>query len=330
MRTPRGTVRVLLSTDGPDGTTKFVDQLVSHPGQVQHEFFGWRRALLGGYDVFHVHWPESLVRSRSRAVRTARRIATLLLLVRLHLTGTVVVRTMHNTRPHRAGDRVEDFLVDALDRLVSGYVCLNELTETRPDVPRFLIPHGSYHEPFERYPKSPHRSGLLFFGRIDAYKGVDALVRAFSGIDDPALTLRVIGQPHGDVSAIRAAATADTRISFDFAFVPDDRLVTEVSAAQLAVLPYRHLENSGVLFVAVSLGTPVLAPHSPTAALLRDEFGDDWVRLYHGDLDTATLLSAAQWASAPRGTPPTMPTRTWTAVGAAHEAAYRELVKGRR
>ena len=321
---------MLLSTTGPDGTTRYVDQLVAHPDGVEHLFFGWRRALFGRYDVFHVHWPEALVRSRSRTLRLLRRAATAALLARLRLTRTAVVRTVHNSRPHRAGDSGEERLVDALDALVDTYVCLNELTVTRPGPERVVIPLGSYHEPFADMPRSDDRAGLLFFGRIDAYKGVDDLILAFSELVDPTLTLRVVGQPHGDVTTMVRTAAADPRISLALAFVPDRDLALDVTAAELAVLPYRHLENSAVVLVALSLGTPVLARRSPTIELLQEEVGSRWIRLFEGTLDAAVLKDALAWAQEDRpGGPPPMPGRDWSSIGAAHASVYRALIERR-
>ena len=37
--------------------------------------FSWREALRGDYDVFHVHWPEVLLRSDRRSRRVGRRVA---------------------------------------------------------------------------------------------------------------------------------------------------------------------------------------------------------------------------------------------------------------
>src|SRR4051794_31037997 len=65
------------------------------PG-VEVQTFSWRRALRGGYSVFHVHWPEILVSGRSRSKKLVRQCLFVLFLLRLRLTRTPLVRTMHN------------------------------------------------------------------------------------------------------------------------------------------------------------------------------------------------------------------------------------------
>lgn len=313
---------VLLSMPGPNGTTRFVDQLVRHPGEITHLYFSWRTALFGAYDVLHVHWPESLVRSRSAVVRAVKSVATVLLLLRLWASHKPVVRTVHNTTPHAQGDRLERLLLAWLDGRVSAYICLNEVTVTRPGISRFLVPHGSYHEPFYDHPRNPSASGLLFFGRLEEYKGIDQLLSAFEKIVDESARLRLVGQVSGDANTLVAAAERDPRISVDLRFVSDAELVWEVSSAELVVLPYRHMENSGALFVALSLGRPVLAPWSPVNAVLREEFGPSWLMLYQDSLDSHALSSALSAARGSRSTPPKMTGRSWPEVGKAHEQVY--------
>ena len=53
---------------------------------VEVQYFSWRTALLGRYDVFHVHWPEVLVRGRTRWRAMARSLLFVLVLARLRLT----------------------------------------------------------------------------------------------------------------------------------------------------------------------------------------------------------------------------------------------------
>ena len=62
---PRPVV-VLHTLVAPDGKTRFVDQMLAgESDELRVATFGWRHALLGHYDVFHVHWPEYLVRHRT-------------------------------------------------------------------------------------------------------------------------------------------------------------------------------------------------------------------------------------------------------------------------
>jgi glycosyltransferase involved in cell wall biosynthesis len=94
----------------------------------------------------------------------------------------------------------------------------------------------------------------LFFGLIRPYKGLDVLLEAWRGIDGAELW--VVGMPRMDTSALRAAAPPGVR--FVERFVPDGQVGALFRRADLAVLPYREIDQSGVLFTALGAGTPLV------------------------------------------------------------------------
>ena len=108
---------------------------------------------------------------------------------------------------------------------------------------------------------------ILFFGNIAPYKGLEYLVSAFRQIlnrrDD--YRLIIAGRPKNCESywtAIRAALEEDVRrgrVLLRAEFIPDDETETYFKAADVFVLPYRHIYQSGVLFLGHSFGLPVLA-----------------------------------------------------------------------
>nr|BFF20239.1 hypothetical protein GCM10025730_37600 [Promicromonospora thailandica] len=78
--------------------------IATAPPEVSVRTFSWPRALVGSYDVFQLHWPESLVRHPTRLGSAVKRFLTRMLLLRLWATRTPLVRTAHNLAPHEAGD----------------------------------------------------------------------------------------------------------------------------------------------------------------------------------------------------------------------------------
>jgi glycosyltransferase involved in cell wall biosynthesis len=98
------------------------------------------------------------------------------------------------------------------------------------------------------------RPVVLFFGLIRPYKGVDVLLDAWRGIDDAELW--VVGLPKGDIAALRAKAPANVR--FVSRFVDDDEIPPIFTRADLVVLPYREIDQSGVLFTALAFEKPLL------------------------------------------------------------------------
>lgn len=320
-------LRVLHSLTPPDGTTRYVDQMLGGAGgDVDATTFSWSAALRGGYDVLHVHWPELLVRHPSRPRRIARHLALRAVLARARLTGTPVVRTLHNPTPHERGTSAEARALTAVDDATTLYILLNPATHAPRDVPAVHIPLAHYRDVFAHHPRAAAERGrVVTIGLLRPYKGVEALLDAVRALPDEDLRLTVAGHPTPDIRpTLEAAAAADPRIDLDLRFVPDETFVHHVTSAELVVLPYRHMTNSGILVAALSLGRPCLVPASPANAAVAAEVGPGWVLQYEGTFDEHALrdgLAAARTTSRPA--PPDLGARDWATVGAAHVAAYR-------
>jgi glycosyltransferase involved in cell wall biosynthesis len=98
----------------------------------------------------------------------------------------------------------------------------------------------------------PDRPVVLMFGLLRPYKGVDVLLEAWRRADLDA-ELWVIGMPRMDVSAIHGP-----NLRTALRFVSAGELAGAFRAADLVVLPYREIDQSGVLFTALAFGKPML------------------------------------------------------------------------
>jgi glycosyltransferase involved in cell wall biosynthesis len=122
-----------------------------------------------------------------------------------------------------------------------------------------VIPHGVFEHlaadgvlappPFET-----NKPVVLCFGLMRPYKGIDLLLEAWRGIEDAELW--IAGAPRMGISALRAAAPPGVR--FVPRFIGDDELPAYFRRADLVVLPYREIDQSGVLFTALAFGKPLL------------------------------------------------------------------------
>jgi D-inositol-3-phosphate glycosyltransferase len=108
---------------------------------------------------------------------------------------------------------------------------------------------------------------LLFFGNIAPYKGLEFLVEAFETIAKPDKDLRLViaGRPKGEedywrglLEKINRSAVRDKMI-LKIEYVPDAEMEIYFKAADVLVLPYTHVFQSGVLFLGYSFGLPALA-----------------------------------------------------------------------
>jgi glycosyltransferase involved in cell wall biosynthesis len=121
-----------------------------------------------------------------------------------------------------------------------------------------VIPHGAFahlaEQPVAPPPFATDKRVVLFFGLLRPYKGIDVLLDAWRGIDDAELW--IVGMPRMDISALRA--TAPPGVRFVARFITDEQLPAYFRRADLVVLPYREIEQSGVLFTALAFGKPLL------------------------------------------------------------------------
>jgi glycosyltransferase involved in cell wall biosynthesis len=86
------------------------------------------------------------------------------------------------------------------------------------------------------------------------YKGIDLLLDAWRGIEGAELW--IVGMPRMDIAPLQAAAPANVR--FVPRFVGDLELPPYFRRADLVVLSYREIDQSGVLFTAMAFGKPML------------------------------------------------------------------------
>lgn len=326
-------VRVMQSFGRPRPSTnpyivQLGEALDAEPG-IEHLPFEWRAALLGRFDVLHMHWPEALLSGSSPLRRAGKHAALAALLARVSIEGKPIVRTVHNVelpdvpRPQLA-------LLKATDRLTRLEILINAATRTAAGVPSEVILHGHYRDWFASMPRERAVPGrVAFVGLVRRYKGVEHLLDVFAGCDNPSLTLEIAGRPtSGDIeTVVRKAAERDSRVRLDLRHLDEPDLVSAITAAQLVVLPYRFMHNSGSALAALSLDRPVLLPRNDATKALADEVGPGWVHLYDGELTAEALRETlAATASAPQS-PPNLAARSWRDAGAMHERAYRRALQ---
>jgi glycosyltransferase involved in cell wall biosynthesis len=121
-----------------------------------------------------------------------------------------------------------------------------------------VIPHGAFaHLAAAEHAPVPFETELpvvLCFGLMRPYKGLDLLLEAWQGTEQAELW--IAGMPRMDISALRAAAPANVR--FVPRFIGDEELAPYFRRADLVVLPYREIDQSGVLFTALAFARPLL------------------------------------------------------------------------
>lgn len=167
-----------------------------------------------------------------------------------------------------------------------------------------VIPHGNYVSNFDpSLTKAAARTQLgfeadaplvLFFGQIKKVKGVDLLIEAWRKVVAriPEARLLIAGRPWKmhpqDIVEQIGACDVSGSVEARLEYIPAEDALSYYAAADAVVLPYRKIYQSGVLLMAMSLRTPVLASdidgmaevidHGRNGMLFRTENVDDLAR----------------------------------------------------
>jgi D-inositol-3-phosphate glycosyltransferase len=110
---------------------------------------------------------------------------------------------------------------------------------------------------------------ILFFGRVRPSKGIEYLLDAFRLLlanNQANYRLIVAGELMKGCEDYLQEIQSSVRGKFDqgqvilrIQFIPDDEVEVYLKAADVLVLPYKEIFQSGVLFLAYAFGLPVVA-----------------------------------------------------------------------
>lgn len=303
-------------------------------------------------DVVHLHCTNQIALLYLRALRRL---------------GRPLVATAHVVTPHEP-IRFQDAVYRRVHQLGDLIIAHSEFDQQRlldefdVDSRRVrVIPHGEYgffdhptdgdDEPddvsIERIAAEritvrkslglgPQDEVALFFGYIREYKGLDVLFEAWPQVTPfrSAARLLVAGDPVqlGPERRQELERWA-TRLGavHRFGYIPFSDVSRYFAAADVLVMPYRHISQSGVLFLALSLGLPVVATKvgalpemlddGDSALLVSPESPDDLARALVrvlGDADLRERLA--------QGGREVAEAHSWSSIAEQTEAAFAELV----
>lgn len=250
----------------------------AHHGYQQHEFFyrfapgtPGSRARRGAR--FAQHGPDML-RYRRRA--NAADIVHFQWLTVQHVDAHLLPRkqplvlTAHDVlprEPRRGQHAAQTKLYNHFDAIIvhshHGKERLTNGLEVPPEKIH-VVEHGVFDyltclpnpQPLPKELTATKKSVVLCFGLMRPYKGIDVLVEGWKSVDADA-ELWIVGLPKMDISSLQKKAPATVR--WVPKFITDPEIPAYFQRADLVVLPYKEIDQSGVLFTALAFGKPLLA-----------------------------------------------------------------------
>ena len=205
--------------------------------------------------LLHLHWLKFSVFD-----------LIILTLIR-YKTKTKLIFTVHNVMPHES-NFIDRLIYPMIYRRIDAFTFHSKssyhrlVNDFNVDVKEHaIIPH--YGNEVEESTTAPQKNSLLFFGSIRDYKGLDILMDAcskFSQNND--WSLGIYGKPEMDISALKVKAKdqgISEHINWNTGWIEEDKIDEIFHSHEIVILPYKHIDNSGLLHLAMSYGKPIIA-----------------------------------------------------------------------
>jgi glycosyltransferase involved in cell wall biosynthesis len=264
-----------------------------------------RYAAIAKPNVFHILWNNKF----EFFDRT-------LLMVYYRLLGKKILITAHNVNIRRRDSK--DSLINRLTLRIQYGLSDHIFVHTEkmkaelvsqfgiPEIRVSVIPFGinntvpntalTTREAKKQLGVTGSDKAVLFFGNIAPYKGLEYLITAFTEVVNKDRTYRliIVGKPkqsEGYWNEIRQnilRSGMGDRIIERIEYIPDEETELYFKAADVLVLPYTHIFQSGVLFLGYSFGLPVIASD---VGSLREEIIEDKTGFVFGSQDPSDLAS---------------------------------------
>ena len=182
-----------------------------------------------------------------------------------------MVLTCHDPNPH-LGERntfilklfnlSKSYQLTKVDRIiVHGNNMVEELKKRNISSKKIdVVPHGDY-QFFTKYPSSINETdnSILFFGRIQPYKGIEYLIQAESLISKVLTEYKIVIAGEGDISKYSKYIEHDGKFEIINRYIDDSEVSNLFNKCKVVVLPYIDASQSGIVPIAYAFKKPVVA-----------------------------------------------------------------------
>jgi D-inositol-3-phosphate glycosyltransferase len=226
-----------------------------------------RKEIICHFQVFNALLPELLVITLAKCFRRK-------LILAVHdvdcLAGPATRRTKLTKWLYSRADHI----------IVHNEISRSELLKIGISSRKIsVVPHGNYLDSMRPLPPTEAARKnfgidegdrvVLFFGQIKDVKGLDILIEAMPVVarEVPSVVFLIAGRPwRTDFSFYENLIDRvgeRKRCRFHIRYIPDDEVANYYAAADLVVMPYRRIYQSGVLMMAMTYGRPVVVSDLP-------------------------------------------------------------------
>jgi len=174
-----------------------------------------------------------------------------------------IITTIHDVNPHTGSRQIDQVIArrlffrysDAL--IVHGEWAKKQLAISTPI---FVVPHGDYSfftgQGSEEVAEED--GTILFFGRIEDYKGLQYLLTAMPEVISGYPGARLVIAGNGDMARYMLLLPDETHCTLINRFIEDSEIPALFMKASMVVLPYIEGTQTGVVPIAYAFHRPVI------------------------------------------------------------------------
>jgi beta-1,4-mannosyltransferase len=232
------------------------------------------------FDILHLHWQHPFMIHDNFLLMVFRSLLFIFQLLLLKCIKVKIVWTVHNLKNHENKFvKTEIFFSRIIARFADRIIahCNNSKNEI---VNKFqideqkihVIEHGNYISVYkDKYTRNQSREILdipktqfvfLFLGLIRPYKGIIELIESYKRINASSMTLVIAGRIEDKELAkiLIDKASGSPDILLKLQYIDDDEIGIYMKSADVLVLPYRDIINSGSAILGMSFGKAIISP----------------------------------------------------------------------
>jgi beta-1,4-mannosyltransferase len=276
------------------------------------------KMLTGRYDILHLHWPDNILSDRRAVVVSAKMLAFFMSLVVVRLRRKKVVWTAHNLQSHEQRHPILEKIywwvfANQLDGIIAPlhFIGLKVRADRRFKQIKEVrvLPFGDWGDFFHegsRITELRHTLGVpenkrvvLWFGAVRRYKGVETLIQLFAedSLRDIVLVIAGACSDNDYYQQLNSLARNAPNIILKLEFIPDEEVGDYFGMANICVFPFRAVDNTGSVRLALTFHRHVVVPDLPFAHELQEVLGDEWFTIYpNGELSTSHIFQALDHA----------------------------------
>lgn len=276
---------------------------------IHDKFFGIARTVLTHRPTYlHFDWINSYYFRRWTWLTYLSVIAFCAQIMLARWLGVRIVWTLHNILPHDSPTLwVHRFCQRFLARRCEWIRVFSPGTVARaaaelgvPESTFRVMPDGDYTKVYVNQvsrEEARKKLGLpgnanvfLNIGLIKPYKGILELMDAFDTLPQPATYLILAGKVMDQEYGKKIRERLSDRILLVDEFIPVNDLQIYFNAADVVVLPFQAIENSGSVIMAMGFAKPVIAPRLGVVQerLIQQ---DEWLYDYRQELPDKLRLA---------------------------------------